>query len=193
MDDTALTAAAAAPAMVGEPADLSDFDALVRTEQRRIYRVLLAMLRDADAADTLTQECFLKAYRHRHRFRGGCSVRTWLLRIAVNLGRDHVRSRRFQFWRRLMERSNDIESISEPADMQPSAERQLLAREELAAVWTMLDRRSAQQRMVFVLRYVEDMDIEEIAAATSLRPGTVKSHLFRATAALRQLLRERKR
>jgi RNA polymerase sigma-70 factor (ECF subfamily) len=92
-----------------------------------------------------------------------------------------------------MERSNDIESISEPADMQPSAERQLLAREELAAVWTMLDRRSAQQRMVFVLRYVEDMDIEEIAAATSLRPGTVKSHLFRATAALRQLLRERKR
>jgi RNA polymerase sigma-70 factor (ECF subfamily) len=193
MDDTALTAAAAAPAMVGEPADLSDFDALVRTEQRRIYRVLLAMLRDADAADTLTQECFLKAYRHRHRFRGECSVRTWLLRIAVNLGRDHVRSRRFQFWRRLMERSNDIESISEPADMQPSAERQLLAREELAAVWTMLDRRSAQQRMVFVLRYVEDMDIEEIAAATSLRPGTVKSHLFRATAALRQLLRERKR
>jgi RNA polymerase sigma-70 factor (ECF subfamily) len=57
----------------------------------------------------------------------------------------------------------------------------------------MLDRISAQQRMVFVLRYVEDMDIEEIAAATSLRPGTVKSHLFRATAALRQLLRERKR
>ena len=44
-------------------ADLEDFDALVLAEQRRIYRVLLAMLRDPDAADSLTQECFLKAYR----------------------------------------------------------------------------------------------------------------------------------
>ena len=62
-------------------AEFEDFDALVLAEQRRIYRVLLAMLRDSDAADSLTQECFLKAYEHRKRFRGECSMRTWLMRI----------------------------------------------------------------------------------------------------------------
>jgi hypothetical protein len=62
-----------------------DFDSIVRCNQRRIYRLLLLYLRDADAADTLTQECFLRAFETRARFRGECSLETWLCRIAVNL------------------------------------------------------------------------------------------------------------
>lgn len=174
-------------------ADLGEFDALVRTEQRRIYRVLLAILRDLDAADSLTQECFLKAYENRNRFRGECSVRTWLVRIAVNLAKDHAKSRRRQFWRKLFSDSAGSEEVFEAVDQQASPERSLLARERLAHVSAAVDQLPDQQRTVFTLRFLEEMTIEEIAQAMSLRPGTVKAHLFRAVNAIRRHLQERNR
>ena len=80
---------------------LDDFTPLVQAHQQRIYRVLLGMVRDPDAAETLTQECFLKAYQKRASFRGEASVGVWLLKIAVNLARDHRRSRLREFWDRI--------------------------------------------------------------------------------------------
>jgi len=59
---------------------LRDFTPLVQSHQQRIYRVLLGMVRDPDAAQTLTQECFLKAYQKRASFRGEASVGIWLLK-----------------------------------------------------------------------------------------------------------------
>jgi RNA polymerase sigma-70 factor, ECF subfamily len=171
--------------------EFSDFDAVVQTHQRAIYRVLLAILRDADAADTLTQECFLRAYQSRARFHGDCSVRTWLLRIATNLARDHVRNRRLQFWRRLFSAEAASERAYETAlDPQPSPEQTVSAREQLAAVWTAVAQLSTRQRTVFVLRFVEDMSMEQIAEAISLRPGTVKAHLFRAIGTVKRHLKE---
>jgi RNA polymerase sigma-70 factor (ECF subfamily) len=170
---------------------MDDFDALVETHQQRIYRVLLGMLGDADAAETLTQECFLKAYQNRAAFRGEGSVVAWLLKIAINLARDHGRSRLQDFWRKLIAGHQDVADVAETMpDPRPSSERELLAREELAAVWSAVEMLSAQQRAVFVLRFVEEMSLEEIAAATSLKTGTVKSHLFRALGAVRRKLIE---
>jgi RNA polymerase sigma-70 factor (ECF subfamily) len=166
--------------------ELEDMDALVRAEQRRIYRVLLAMVRDPEEADSLTQECFLKAYQNRGRFRGECSLRTWLMRIAINLGRDHIKNRRWQFWRKLFHESAAADELNAVAASQATPERSLLAREALAHVWTAVDSLPTRQRAVFVLRFVEEMSIDEIAEATSLRPGTVKAHLSRATGAIRQ-------
>ena len=73
--------------------ELADFDEVVRLYRPRILRFLLSSLTDRDAAETLTQECFLKAWNARHQFRGDASLGTWLTRIAVNLMRDHLRSR----------------------------------------------------------------------------------------------------
>src|SRR5580700_1597495 len=78
----------------------ADFDAVVRLYWPRIFRFALASLRDRDAAQTVAQDCFLKAYRGRERFRGEASLLTWLMQIAVNLVRDNARNRRLQFWRR---------------------------------------------------------------------------------------------
>ena len=167
-------------------AELEDLDALVKAEQQRVYRVLLAMLRDPDAADGLTQECFLKAYQSRGRFRGECSPRTWVMRIAMNLARDHLKSRRWQFWRKLSQEPVAPEEMAAIAASHATPERALLAREALAGVWGAVESLPDRQRSVFVLRFVEEMSIEEIAEATSLRPGTVKAHLSRATAAVRE-------
>ena len=182
-----------------------EFDELVRLHQRRIYRVLLGLVRDADAADTLTQECFLRAYRHRWSFRGESSVGTWLVRIAVNLARDHGRSRKNAFWRRLFggnrndphEAASSVRAGSEMdeaaglAAPQATPERELSARQELDAVWAAAEELSEQQRAVFFLRFAEEMTLEEIAQATSLELGTVKTHLHRAIGSLRRRLREK--
>ena len=185
----ALASAAAAPAGIAR----EEFEVIVRTHQQRIYRVLLGLLRDPEAADTLTQECFLRAYRNRKTFRGEASVGTWLVRIAVNLARDHGRSRKIAFWRRLLGEAKPEEAASEAdqmADPRASPERTLAAREELQAVWLAVDTLSPQQRAAFVLRFVEEMTLEEVAAAMALEVGTVKAHLARAVGAVRKRVKE---
>jgi len=181
-----MTEARAALAGPREAAGLDDLETLMRDEQRRVYRVLLSLVGDPDAADTLTQDCFLKAYQSRERFRGECSPRTWLLRIAVNLARDHLRNRRLQFWRGLVANRRDDAEPPEPVHPQPSAERALLVREQLDKVWAAVKSLSIQQKAVFILRFVEEMELEEIAGVMNLRMGTVKTHLFRAVSSIRR-------
>jgi RNA polymerase sigma-70 factor, ECF subfamily len=187
--------AAALAAEDGRELDLEQFEAVVRANQRRVYRVLFGILRDADAAETLAQDCFLRAYQSRQSFRGECSVGTWLVRIAVNLARDRMRNRRADFWRKLVGWNfgpNDGNIVNGFADPHGSAETVLIAREQVAAVLAMLDDLSPQQRTAFVLRFAEEMSIDEVGQAMSLKPGTVKMHLFRAVAALRAKLKEQK-
>ena len=195
--DTALTRLAAAPSpRAGIAAGLraEEFDEMVRGHQQRIFRFLLSLLRDPDAADTLTQECFLRAYRKRASFRGEASLATWLTRIAINLATDHHRNRRSAFWSRLFGRHRS--DVSEAAalvvaDPQPSAERALIAREQAAAVRAVVDALPERQRAVFLLHFVEEMTLEEIAQAIELEIGTVKSHLHRALSAVRQKVAQR--
>lgn len=184
-----------AQAVAGNRAGIraEDFDQLVREHQQRIYRVVLALTRDPDAADTLTQECFLRAYQKRATFRGEASVGTWLVRIAVNLARDHGRNRRRAFWSRLMGNGRrDGEELAaaalEVADPGASPEQVAADREELATVLAVAEELSSQQRTVFLLRFAQEMTLGEIADALALEVGTVKAHLFRAVGAVRDRL-----
>ena len=167
---------------------LEDFEAVVVAHQRRIYRLLLGMVGDPDAAESLTQDCFLRAYRARSTFRGESGVAAWLAGIAVNLARDHARSRRVAFWKKLLVADGD--ALSEMAVAGRSTpERLLLQREELRAVWDAVDNLSFKQRAVFLLRFVEEMSLEEISQATGMKLATVKTHLFRAVGAVRKKIR----
>ncbi len=169
-----------------------DFDLVVRQHQRRIYRVLLGMVRDPDLADNLTQDCFVRAYEKRASFRGEASVSTWLISIAINLARDHGRSRRAGFWRRLFSApAEEAEAaLATAVDLGASPERSLMARQELSRVWEIVDTLSERQREVFLLRFAEEMPLEEIALALGMEPGTVKAHLFRAVGTVRKRMRK---
>jgi RNA polymerase sigma-70 factor, ECF subfamily len=184
----------AAPIVTSQALTAEDFDELVRRNQKRIFRLLMALLRDDEAADTLTQECFLRAYKKRDSFRGDSSVDTWLYRIAINLARDHYRNRRQGFWKKLFERSREDEDqqplLDSLADQRSSAEVTLLAQEEVNKVWQTVQRLSPNQREVFVLRFAEDMGLDEIAVTLDMEVGTVKSHLSRALSAVRKRLEE---
>lgn len=171
-----------------------EFEEIVRRHQRRIFRILLSLGNDADTAETLTQECFLRAYRSRGDFRGEASIGTWLVRIAINLAADHGRNRRSAFWRRLFARQRDGEDFAESVERIPdrgaSPLRQMVAREQLEAVWHAAQGLTSQQHTAFVLRFAEEMSLEEIAASMNVEIGTVKSHLARAVAAVRKRVKE---
>ena len=167
--------------------ELDDVELLYRLYGAKVTRFLAFSLNDSDAAETLTQECFLKAYRARAQFRGECAVGTWLIRIAFNLMRDHTGTEKFKFWKRVRAQAVDVHEVGERlAGQQRTAESQMLTRERLAAVWDAVETLSARQRSVFLMRFVEEMEMQEIVEATGMQMGTVKSHLHRALAAVRQ-------
>jgi RNA polymerase sigma-70 factor (ECF subfamily) len=168
-------------------AEISDFDSVVRQYWPRIFRFVLASVRDRDAAETLTQDCFLRAYQARHRFRGEASVSTWLMQIAINLVRDFARSRRIRFWQRVKDMAVDSALLNDGlAGYGVSPEAQAVAKEQVEAVWRATGKLSERQRTVFLLRFVEDMDLLEIASVMGVTEGAVKVHLFRAVHTVRE-------
>lgn len=183
------TVASELPPIAREQAvlDLADFDEVVRLYRPRVFRFLLASLRDRDLAENLTQDCFLRAYMAREHFRGDSSLSTWLMKIATNLIRDHLRSKRLRFWTKTRETALDPVDVSDwVPDGRSSPEEDLIARTQVSHVWKAVGQLPAKQRTVFVLRFVEEMELREIAETTGMNPSTVKTHLYRALAAVRE-------
>ena len=167
----------------------SEFDVLVQTYRPRVFRFLLASIRDRESAENLTQDCFLRAYRARDQFRGDSSSITWLMQIAINLVRKHESNSRLKFWRRALRPGLGTADLRDwLPDHQVSPEAALLAKEQVKAIWTVVTQLSERQRTVFLLRFVEEMDLLEIAGATGMKEGTVKTHLFRALQSVRAKL-----
>ena len=163
-----------------------EFTRIVASHRPQIFRFLLASTRDIDLAETLTQECFLKAHRNWSSFRGESSAMTWLMRIAINLQKDHWRNRRMQFWRHTRNNAVDLDEASEwlPSG-ESSQEQRLLAQERIRQVWRAVEGLSERQRTVFLLRFIEELELSEIAQSTGLSEGTVKAHLSRALSRVR--------
>jgi RNA polymerase sigma-70 factor (ECF subfamily) len=160
---------------------LDDLETVVALYQSRVFRFLLATLRDRDAAETLTQETFLRAWTARASFRQDCSLPTWLIRIALNLARDHTRTGRFRFWKHISTSAVDVDDVAASVpNREGTAESHFIARQQVALIWETVAELSPRQRTVFVLRFLEEMEIPEIAAVTGMPLGTVKSHLYRA-------------
>lgn len=176
--------AADAPARSGT--ELDDIDAVIRTYRPRLLRFVSFSIGDADLAESIVQDCFLKAYRGRENFRGDCSVSTWLTGIALNLVRDQQRLQKFRFWRQARASAIDV---TEAANFLPShessPEARILAREQTRQVQAALQNLSPNQRTIFLMRFAEDMSLAEIAESIHMPINTVKTHLHRALKAVR--------
>lgn len=182
---TDLVSEASQAAVLSTPFD--DLAAVIQIHRPRVFRFLLASLRDADLAETFTQETFLRAWNSRSTFRGDCSIATWLTRIALNLVRDHTRTDRFRFWRRVSAQTIDPADIAAflPHPDSP-AESRLIATEQVAILWQTVSTLSSRQRTIFLLRFVEEMELSEIVSVTGIPLSTVKSHLYRALTRIRE-------
>jgi RNA polymerase sigma-70 factor, ECF subfamily len=169
--------------------EIQDFDRVVQFYWPRILRFLMASVRDRDVAETLTQDCFWNAYRSRKAFRGDSSLHTWLMRIAINSVRKFARNRRLQFWRQVERSAVDPAAIGDwLPDRKISPEARALVNEQVQAIWDATAGLSDRQRTVFLLRFMEDMTIPEIAEASGLTENAVNVHLFRAVRAVRSCM-----
>lgn len=176
---------------VNQTTELDDIDALVALYWPRIFRYVSFSVNDTDLARSITQDCFLKAYNARGSFRGECSINTWLMSIAGNLIKDHVRQKKFQFWRKAERTSVDVSELASflPSN-ETSPESRLLVQERMEQVKLALDSISVNQRRVFLLRFFEGMNLEEISEATGMPENTAKTHLYRSINAVRKRLRQ---
>lgn len=173
--------------------ELGDMDLLYANYRGRIYRYALMSLRDPELAESITHDCLLKAHHARSRFRGDCSVATWLTRIATNLVRDHVRSRKLQFWKTASHTAVDVGEMADRLRAPGlTPESSMLVGEQMKKLWAVVDKLSAKQRSVFLLRFVEELELGEIASAMEMNVGTVKSHLHRALTAVRSAMENSK-
>jgi RNA polymerase sigma-70 factor (ECF subfamily) len=175
-----------------EPVLLRDFGAWMASEQRRVYALCQRFLQDRDEADSATQDVFLKAYQalRREDAKELDDPARWITRIAVNTCLDRLRSRKWQFWRRRPSSEDEKTILSMAASTAPEAEARYFATEISTRLAVALEKLSPRQRSVFTLRHFEEMSLEEIGDLLGLDVGTVKAHMFRAVAKLREDLRD---
>ncbi len=165
---------------------------ITQRHNRRLFRVARSVLHDDAEAEDVVQDAYVRAFTHLDGFRGEATLSTWLTRIALNEALGRLRRRR------LTVGLEDIDAISDQGEARviylPSA-RQDSNPEHAAAraeVRRLLERAVDQLpdpfRMVFMLRDIEEMSVEETASHLGLRPETVKTRLHRARRLLREAL-----
>ena len=149
---------------------------LVEQYQTSLRRMCYAMLRDEELAKDAVQETFIKMYQTMDAFRGECSEKTYLMRIAMNTCRDMHRSA----WFRRIDRRVTPETLPEPASQADSE------RIELTLAIMQLPK---QLREITLLYYYQDMTMREVAQALNVSVSTVSKRLERAQAKLRARLK----
>lgn len=165
--------------------DAAAFDELYDRYAEMVYNLALRLAGDRDEAADLSQEIFLRIFRHLGRFRGGSSLKTWVYRVALNHCRSRL-GRRLPAARSLT--GEPGEARPEPVDPRRSPEERAMADDEGRRVAAALARLPAPFREAVVLRDLEELSYQEIADVLAVRLGTVRSRLARGREQLRTLL-----
>ncbi len=162
--------------------DREAFGPLVERHERRVRSLVFHLVRRHDEVEDITQEIFIKAFKNIRSYNFQSSFGTWLMRIAANHCYDYLRheskARVRYFWQMTEEGSRALEQTAEsPREDGASIEERMSARD---LVEKLLARAPAQDRIILVLKELEDRSVEEIAAILNLRVNTVKVRLHRA-------------
>ncbi len=168
--------------------DYEAFSKIVDAYQARVFGFVRRMVRNEDEAMDVTQEVFIKAFKHMERFDGRSSLRTWLFRIAHNLCIDRARKHDRGLTETSLEPSGSDDEPMEFADARWDPERIALSQELAGVVDHAVATMSEKLRTVLLLHDKEDMGYDEIARTVDVPVGTVKSRLFLARAHLQQHL-----
>lgn len=178
--------------------DRALFELIMRRYNRRLFRVARGIIKNDTLAQDIVQEAYINAYKHLDSFKGPKGFSAWLIQItvreALKLSRkeSHLRA----LTNPISEHPQDsvtVTSLDNNTDTPRSnpaeePENSTLNNEVITLVAKALDKIPQNFRMVFILREVEGLSIDETAEALSVNPSTVKTRLFRAKLALRRQL-----
>lgn len=175
--------------------DLSAFEDLVAHFERPVYALCFRLLGDAEEARDAAQDTFLKVYRGLGAFRGDAGLKTWIYRIAINQAMNQRR-----WWRRRHRDetiSLDItrgQSDTPIGNLLPgrgiSPEAQAISSERERNIMRALGEIKEEYRIALMLREIEELSYEEIAATLSISIGTVKSRIARGREELRRRVKD---
>ncbi|MBK8939567.1 MAG: sigma-70 family RNA polymerase sigma factor [Polyangiaceae bacterium] len=174
--------------------DEAAFNQLVVQYERRVFALVFRMLGRREEAEDLAQEVFVQVFKAIDQFRGDSKLSTWIYRIAVNLCKNRTK----YLSRRQVGEQDDVDAmadraplsaakgvsvgdISRPDELVEGMQLEVIVKHAISQI-------DPEFREVLILRDVEDMAYEEIAAVTGLPDGTVKSRIHRARAQLRALV-----
>jgi len=184
MDETALIQSA-------QNGDLDSFNTLILHYQDSVFHTALRILSDEDLAADATQEAFISAFRSISSFRGG-SFKAWMMRTVTNACYDELRRRKRRPTTPLEPETEDGEEIDSPrwlADPNMTPAEKSEADELEHAIQHCLDALPTDFRTAVVLADIQGMDYSEVAIASQVPVGTIKSRLARARLRLRECLR----
>jgi RNA polymerase sigma-70 factor (ECF subfamily) len=161
--------------------------AIIKANNRRLYRLARGILRNDSEAEDVVQETYVRAFTHLDSFRGDSSLATWLSRIAINEALGRLRSQRPTVeLASLPSGTIEAQIIPFPLAASIDPEKTMAQREIQNVVEHAIDELPEPFRLVFITRVVEGMNVEETAEILDLKPETVKTRLHRARALLRE-------
>jgi RNA polymerase sigma factor (sigma-70 family) len=169
----------------------SAFAILMRRYNQRLYRLARATLRDDTEAEDALQDAYLAAFRSMSQFRGDSALSTWLSRLVLNECFARIRrNARRQNVIPLVSSSPEVETeVDDVAAHHEERPEHLFGRAQMRELLeSKLDQLPQSYRVVFVLRSVEELSVEETAAALNVPEATVRSRHFRAKSMLREAL-----
>ncbi|HET9863004.1 MAG TPA: RNA polymerase sigma factor RpoE [Steroidobacteraceae bacterium] len=172
--------------------DKSAFDLLVRKYQHKVVKLVLRYVRNPAEAEDIAQEAFIKAYRALPQFRGDSAFYTWMYRIAINTAKNSLASRDRSPIAYDLDLTDPEESHSVQTKLQDpdTPEGMALTEEIRGIVNSAIEGLPEELKTAIVLRELDGLSYEEIAAAMECPVGTVRSRIFRAREAIDKRLRE---
>ena len=172
--------------------DKTAFDLLVRKYQHKVVKLVLRYVRNPAEAEDIAQEAFIKAYRALPQFRGDSAFYTWMYRIAINTAKNSLASRDRSPIAYDLDLTDPEESHSVQTKLQdPDTPEGLALTEEIRGIVnSAIEGLPEELKTAIVLRELDGLSYEEIAAAMECPVGTVRSRIFRAREAIDKRLRE---
>lgn len=165
------------------------FGTLVREYQSYAFALALRFSWDRQEADDIVQESFVRVWKHIGSFDPEQRFTTWLYAIVARLSIDHQRSK--SRWRQLLVRREEWR-VEEGAIEVWSPEEMMDGKELLAKIKRLVEDLPRTQRLVFTLRDLQDLSMEEVAEVTGMAPTSIKANLCHARRRIRTMLSDRK-
>jgi RNA polymerase sigma-70 factor (ECF subfamily) len=171
--------------------DKRAFELLVAKYQRKIFRLLSRLIRDAAEIEDVAQEAFIKAYRALPNFRGESAFYTWLYRIAINTAKNYLVAQGRRAPTTTETEIDEAENFDEGDQLRDvnTPDSMLLSKQVGEAVNRAIEKLPEDLRTAIVLRELEGLSYEEIAETMNCPIGTVRSRIFRAREAIAEELR----
>jgi RNA polymerase sigma-70 factor (ECF subfamily) len=171
--------------------DKRAFELLVSKYQRKLGRLLSRFIRDGAEVEDVTQEAFIKAYRALPSFRGESAFYTWLYRIGINTAKNYLVAQGRRAPTTTGFDSEDAENFEDGDQLRDvnTPENEMMSKQIASTVNETMDALPEELRTAIVLREIDGLSYEEIAAVMNCPIGTVRSRIFRARETIAERLR----